>query len=89
MDRRQVCRSCGGEVIQADPAMLTRELTSEDIERMTRQLRSAGIKARNLELPSTVTDIHELQAWFKSGAKKTPRNPPTQSSPSVEQQRAS
>jgi hypothetical protein len=77
-DRRRYCRTCGCEVVQQDAAALERHLSQREIKAMTRSLRRAAILARNLELPSSITSIAELNQYLESPEPKTPRNPPTQ-----------
>jgi hypothetical protein len=84
MDRRQFCRSCGGEVVEQNDAMLSKQLSAQEILQMTRNLRKAGVRARNLQVPSTVTDIHELNAWLDSDSPKDPRIPPSRTSTTIE-----
>ena len=83
-DRRQFCRSCGCEVVASDPNMLVKELSSKDIKVMTRQLRSAAIRARNMELPPSITSIEELNRYLADAA--PPSNLPPPSRPTTVEQ---
>ena len=80
-DRRLFCRGCGCEVIAKDQAMLTKELSHVEIRAMTRSLRQAAIRASNLELPTTISSLDELERYLDDPEPKTPRTPPTQSTP--------
>ncbi len=74
-DRRHFCRSCGCEMVATDRSLLTKQLTRAEIRAMTRQLRIAAIRARNLELPPSITSIEELNRYL-TGAEPAGKLPP-------------
>jgi hypothetical protein len=76
-DRRQFCRSCGCEVVEQDRSLLNKQLSKQEIKVMTRSLRRAAIRASHLELPPSITSIHELHQYLKSDEPKDTRTPPT------------
>jgi len=76
LDRRQICRSCGCEVVASNTTMLDKQLTHKEIKAMTASLRKAAIRASHLELPPTITTIEELHRYLDSSEAKTPRMPP-------------
>jgi hypothetical protein len=70
-DRRQTCRSCGCEIVPADPARLELQISRSEIKAMTRSLRRAALRASHLDLPPQVTTVHELHRYLNGGAAKT------------------
>ncbi len=80
-DRREVCRSCGCEVVAVDETLLSRPISREEARKITRDLRNAAIRATRLELPPSVTSIRALQQYLlgatKLRARKTPSHQPT------------
>jgi len=85
-DRRQICRSCGLEVVAADTTLLDKHLTTKEIKAMTASLRDAAMRASHLELPPTVTSITELHRYLDSPVPKILRTSATRPT-AVEQQR--
>ena len=83
-DRRQFCRSCGCEVVTTDRSLLDKQLTRREIRAMTRQLRTAAMRARNLELPPSITSIEELNRYL-AGGEPTSKLPPPSRPTTVEQ----
>jgi hypothetical protein len=83
-DRRQFCRSCGCEVVTTDRSLLDRQLTRSEIRAMTRQLRTAAIRSRNLELPPSITSIDELNQYL-AGTEPSSKLPPPSRPTTVEQ----
>lgn len=79
-DRREVCRSCGCEVVAVDEALLDRHVSRREARKITGELRDAAIRASRLELPPSVTSVAALQEYLLSdarqGARKVPRNQP-------------
>ena len=73
-DRRQVCRSCGNEVRATDPAMLSKELSADEIRNHVKALRSATSRARGIEVPESVTDVYQLHEYLDAT-----KNPPRKS----------
>jgi len=63
-DRRQVCRTCGCEVVAQNPAMLDKQLSPKEIRAMTRSLRLAAIRASHLQLPPSITTVEELHRYL-------------------------
>jgi hypothetical protein len=80
LERRQFCRTCSFEVMPRDQALLTKEISSEEIKRMTRSLKYAAKLARNVSIPASIQDVHAFHAWMASEDRKEPRIPPTQPS---------
>jgi hypothetical protein len=76
-DRRQFCRSCGCEVLKVDPAMYEKPLTRKEIKAMTRNLRNAAIRSRNMELPPSITSIDELNAYLATTSPNDKLPPPS------------
>jgi hypothetical protein len=76
-DRRQFCRSCGCEVIETDRRLLQKELTPKEIRAMTRQLRTAAIRARNLDLPPSITSIEDLNRYLAGSPSSSKLAPPS------------
>jgi hypothetical protein len=83
-ERRQFCRSCGCELIETDRALLHKELTRREIRAITRQLRTAGIRARNLDLPPSITSIEDLNRYL-AGSPSPSKLPPPSRPATVEQ----
>lgn len=81
-DRREFCRSCGCEVVQADQSLLDRQISQTQARQLTRELRDAARLASRLELPASITCIAELQAYLATDTVKTRR--PIASSRSAE-----
>jgi hypothetical protein len=86
-DRRLFCRSCGCEIVHADASLLEKPLTRREIRAMTRQLRTAAIRARNLELPPSITSIDELNGYL-AHAEPASKLPPPNRPAAVEQQQS-
>jgi hypothetical protein len=59
-ERRSSCRSCGNMILAPDPVRLYEPLTHSEIRRITRSLRRAGMDARKVALPVSVTSLSEL-----------------------------
>jgi hypothetical protein len=59
-DRRRSCRACGCAIVAHDPARLYEQLTHDDVRRITRNLRRAGIDAGRTHLPATLVSLAEL-----------------------------
>ena len=76
-DRRQFCRSCGCEVVRVETALFDKHLTPKEIRTMTRNLRNAAIRARNMELPPSITSIDELNQYLATSAPKDKMPPPS------------
>ena len=81
-DRREVCRSCGCEVVAVDEALLNRHVSKEEARKMTGELRDAAIRAGRLELPPSVTSLATLQQYLLSDANQATRKMPNRQ-PSV------
>ena len=81
VDRRQFCRACGCEVSPAQTHMLDKRLSKAEIRTMTRNLRTAAIRARNLEIPPSITSVDQLNHYLANAAPSSiPASPsaPTQ-----------
>ena len=76
-DRRQFCRSCGCEVVRVDTAQFDKHLTRKEIKAMTRNLRNAAIRAKNMELPPSITSIEELNAYLATAEPNDKMPPPS------------
>ena len=83
-DRRHFCRACGCEVVAVDTQLFEKQLSRREIKAMTRQLRSAAIRARNLELPPSITSVEELNRYLSESQPKRKMPPPSRPTP-VEQ----
>ena len=70
-DRRQFCRRCGCEVAASNSTMVDKHLTKREIKGMTTSLRRAAARASHLELPPTITTIHELHEYLESSEPKS------------------
>ena len=79
-DRRQFCRSCGCEVVVGNPQALREPMSTREIKALTGLLRESAIRARNLDLPMSITSVDELQRYLDGSEHKTPRTPPSQPS---------
>ena len=73
-DRRQVCRSCGNDVRATDVTLLSKDLSADAIKEHVKLLQSAANRARNIELPETVSDVYQLHAYLDAT-----KNPPRKS----------
>ena len=76
-DRRQFCRSCGCEVVAIDTTLFEKQLTRQEIKTRTRDLRKAAIRARNLDLPPSITSIEELNRYLAHTKPKEKLPPPS------------
>lgn len=80
-DRREVCRSCGCEIVAVDETLLKRHMSREEARKVTRDLRDAAIRASRLELPPSVTSVAALQQYLlgetKLSARMTPNRQPS------------
>jgi hypothetical protein len=65
-------------------SLLDKELTVAEIRAMTRQLRTAAIRSRNLELPPSITSISELNQYL-AGSEPASKLPPPSRPTAVEQ----
>jgi hypothetical protein len=83
-DRRQFCRSCGCEVVKVDTSLFDKPLTRREIQAMTRNLRNAAIRARNMELPPSITSIDELNEYLAT-AQPNDKMPPPSRPTTIEQ----
>jgi hypothetical protein len=83
-DRRQFCRACGCEVVHTNRSLLDKQLSRSEIRAMTRQLRTAAIRSRNLELPPSITSITELNQYL-AGDEPTSKLPPPSRPTAMEQ----
>jgi hypothetical protein len=83
-DRRQVCRSCGNEVRATDVAMLSKDLSGDEIKKHVKVLQSAANRARDIEVPETVSDVYQLHAYLD--ATKNPTRKSTRSASSATSQ---
>jgi hypothetical protein len=72
-ERRQFCRSCGFEVVTPDEALLSKKLSRREIKAMMRSLSRAANRAGNLELPATITNIHQLHRYLDGAEPKAMR----------------
>ena len=72
-DRREVCRSCGCEVVAVNETLLNRTVSREEVRKITRDLRNAAIRASRLELPPSVTSIVALQQHLLGATKLNAR----------------
>ena len=88
-DRREFCRSCGCEVAVVDETLLDRQISKGDAQKLTRELRDAGIRASRLGLPPSITSLAELKLYLASDPKRNARAVPmSQSAVAVEQPQA-
>jgi len=76
-DRRSFCRSCGCEVVQTELSMLDEPLSRAEIRALTRQLRTAAIRARNLDLPPSITSMEDLNRFLEGNAPAGKIPPPS------------
>ena len=76
-DRREVCRSCGCEIVNADETLLNHHVSREEARKITRDLRDAAIRASQLELPPSVTSVAALQQYLLGETKLSARRSPT------------
>jgi hypothetical protein len=83
-DRRQFCRACGCEMVATDPNLLHKQLSRSEIRAMARQLRTAAIRSRNMELPPSITSIKELNLYL-AGSEAASKLPPPSRPTTVEQ----
>jgi hypothetical protein len=84
-DRRQFCRSCGCEVVVQDASLLEKPLSKAEIRAMTRQLRTAAIRSRNLELPPSITCIDDLNRYLAGSEPTNTKLPPPGRPTTIEQ----
>ena len=75
-DRREVCRSCGCEVVAVDTTLLDRHVSKAEARNMTGELRNAAIRASRLQLPASITSVAALQQYLSSGPKQSARMVP-------------
>jgi hypothetical protein len=59
-DRRSSCRACGHAIVAHDPISLYQPLSRNEIRRITENLRRAGIDARKVAIPASVTNLSAL-----------------------------
>ncbi len=75
-DRRQVCRGCGGLAVACDGDLLDRPSSPEEIRAMVESLRLAGIRARGIEVPETISNLQELHLFLDDHRGRKGRKPP-------------
>jgi hypothetical protein len=59
-DRRSSCRACGNAIVPHDSIRLYETLSPRQIRQITRNLRRAGMDARKVDLPASVTNLSSL-----------------------------
>ena len=85
-DRREFCRSCGCEVIAPDKALLDQQLSKGEARKITRELRDAAIRTRDLDLPASIASIAQLNSFLASNEKRSLRPKRTKQSAEVLEQ---
>ncbi len=75
-DRREVCRVCGGLPVPIAAEVLDRQASTAEIEAHVESLRLAGVRARGMEIPSSVRNVQQLHAYLDQYCGKKGRKPP-------------
>ena len=75
-DRREVCRDCGGLAVACSGQLFDRQASAAEVRAYVESLRLAGIRARGIDIPDTVTNLQELHSFLDLYRGKKGRKPP-------------
>ena len=84
-DPGEPCRRCGLQIVPRGASRLDLQQSRSEIQAATRTLRQLALRAGHLDLPDTVTNIQELEAYLEgAGHKRTIKVPGSRPSPEDE-----
>jgi hypothetical protein len=74
-ERRQTCRGCGHSIVAREPARLQAVLSSRDIASQQTKLRKAAVRAKGLDIPTSVENIDQLLDYLDEAPAAPPSGP--------------